>query len=411
MGSTLHSGVGVLFVSVLFISASAVMALPTSSEESCIGTMTSPADGTTVLSIQGYNESGKQPAKLVGVGPQGEVLWVHHNAEEYDAVWSYDVDPMENGNLFVTAAIRDRKTVVYEFNPRTQKTVWETRFDIADTHDADLINNGTEILVANMRNYNETTEENDARIFVYNRSQEKIVWEWQFDEQTTFTKQQGAPYERAWTHVNDVDKIGPGEYLISPRNFDQAIVVNRSTKRIEMRLGADNDYTILNRPHNPDYLESANDTPTLLVADSTNNRIVEYANPDCDLTDGHGWTRTWTLTGDLKWPRDADRLANGNTLIADTKNHRVIEVTPTGRIVWEVAAPWLVYDVARVTNPGESGGPTIQDQNATGSYETRPNSSFSHSELVECHQLLQSINGHAEKSARTSHRESAEEFE
>ena len=28
------------------------------------------------------------------------------------------------------------------------------------------------------------------------------------------------------------------------------------------------------------------------------------------------------------WPRDADRLPNGNTLITDSRNNRVVEVTP-----------------------------------------------------------------------------------
>ena len=52
----------------------------------------------------------------------------------------------------------------------------------------------------------------------------------------------------------DVDKVGDGEYLVSLRNFDQAIVVNRSTDAIDMRLGSDDDYAILDEQHNPDYL-------------------------------------------------------------------------------------------------------------------------------------------------------------
>jgi hypothetical protein len=36
------------------------------------------------------------------------------------------------------------------------------------------------------------------------------------------------------------------------------------------------------------------------------------------------------------WGGDADRLPNGNTLIADTENKRIIEVTPEGEKVWEV---------------------------------------------------------------------------
>jgi hypothetical protein len=142
------------------------------------------------------------------------------------------------------------------------------------------------------------------------------------------------------------------------------IVVNRSTKAIEMRLGADGNHSTLNEQHNPTYLESENGTPALLVADSENDRVVEYAYQDGE------WVQVWELGTDrLNWPRDADRLPNGNTLIVDTMNHRVIEVTPTGEIVWEAYTPWAPYDVERLVHGDEAGGPTMQDMNTSGSYE------------------------------------------
>ena len=59
-------------------------------------------------------------------------------------------------------------------------------------------------------------------------------------------------------------------------------------------------------------------TNTLYVSGS---RVVEV--------DRYG-TETWSYgnSGELNSPRDAERLANGNTLIADTNNNRVIEVGP-----------------------------------------------------------------------------------
>lgn len=47
-------------------------------------------------------------------------------------------------------------------------------------------------------------------------------------------------------------------------------------------------------------------------------------------------------------------------------NHRVIEVTPAGEIVWEMHAPWATYDAERVAHGDEPSGPTIREQNATG---------------------------------------------
>lgn len=133
-------------------------------------------------------------------------------------------------------------------------------------------------------------------------------------------------------------------------------------------LGEDDEYQTLYEQHNPMYLEGENSTPTILIADSENDRVVEYSRVGGPPGEGD-WERTWTLTGNLNWPRDADRLPNGNTLVTDTMNHRVIEVTPAGEVVWEMHAPWATYDAERVAYSDEAGGPTIQAQNASGSVE------------------------------------------
>lgn len=91
---------------------------------------------------------------------------------------------------------------------------------------------------------------------------------------------------------------------------------------------------------------------TVVVADSENDRIVEYK------YENNEWKLTCELKGSLNWPRDADRLPDGNTLI--THNHRVIKVTPQGEFVWEYFAPWAPYDAER-----ESQGSTIDSVNTT----------------------------------------------
>jgi len=378
----------VLILIVSLLAPSAVSAFthePTNLQK---GTIEEPADGTTVISIQGFKfagqSNGKKPARLVGVSPTGDVEWIH-NGSNNDVTWFYDVDPLDNGNLLVTGT-RQGGTTIYEYNPETGEQVWTERFDdVHDTHDADLINNGTELLVANMRNYNTTSETNEDRIFIYDRETEEITWEWQFEDHTEWTEDQGGTYaaeppNNDWTHVNDVDKIDDGQYLVSPRNMDQVMVVNRSTKEIDMRLGSDDNYDVMHEQHNPKYLESENGTPTITVADSENDRIVEYAKRDSgertnssrassDSSDGE-WTQTWELGGSqvFNWPRDADRLPNGNTLVVDSNNQRIIEVTPTGEVVWEFYAPWAPYDVERMNLGDEPDGPTIADQGAEGEY-------------------------------------------
>jgi hypothetical protein len=324
------------------------------------GTVESPANGTTVISVQGFKlagqRSGKKPARLVGVGPQGDVEWVY-DGDRQDIVWFYDVDPVANGSLLITGT-KPGKTVVTVWNPRTNRTRWSQTFDWEDTHDVDQIN-GDQLLVANMRNYNETTGKNNDRLLIYDLSSDEVVWEWKFRNHG-YNRSGGGSYSDDWTHVNDVDKIGEGRYLASPRNFDQVIVVDRATGNVTMQLGSDGNLSRLYEQHNPQYLRGEGGTPTMLVADSENDRVVEYAKTNS------GWSQTWTLEGGFNWPRDADRLPNGNTLVTDTLNHRVLEVTPGGEVVWEFYAPWGPYEAERIRLGDEAGGPTTAEQDATG---------------------------------------------
>jgi hypothetical protein len=359
----------VLLLVVALLAPSAVSAVTYDQEESNLqkGTIESPANGTTVISVQGFHFQGKgnrkKPARLIAVGPRGNVEWVHNGSKE-GATWFYDVDPLKNGNLLVTSTQRGG-TLVYEYNPETKEKVWKQFLEIHDTHDVDLINNGSQLLVANMRAYNKSTGKNDDSIYVYDLEKDEIVWRWYF--RNYYEKSAGMDeYTGDWTHVNDVDKIGPGKYMAAPRNMDEVLVIDRETKNVTMKLGQDGgNHDIIYEQHNPDYLESESGTPTILVADSHNHRVVEYAKR------GNDWEKTWEMGSSEKfnWPRDADRLPNGNTLIVDSSNHRVIEVTPKGKIVWEFYSPWLPYDAERIAHSGGSNGPTMADQGVTGKYQ------------------------------------------
>jgi hypothetical protein len=377
-----RAGLALLIVALLV--PAGVSALTFNPSDFKRGTVTEPADGDTVVGIQGFHFKGhgseKKPARLASITARGQFDW-QFAGDNVGARWFYDVDPLDNGNLLVVSTNPDG-TVVFELDPEDREIVWTERFDLTDTHDVDLINED-ELLIANMRNYNETTGENDDRLVVYNRTRGEFVWEWQFREHG-FDPDGGGAYDDDWTHVNDVDKVGPDRYLASPRNFDQVIIVNRSTDEIEMRLGTDDDHGVLYEQHNPDFLVSEDGHPTVLVADSENDRVVEYerrcdgdADPMAAAPDDCSWERTWELSGGFNWPRDADRLPNGNTLVTDSLNHRVVEVTPDGTVVWEYYATWGPYETDRPSavntaaarTGGSARGPTIADQGMAGSYE------------------------------------------
>ncbi|MFB6126769.1 MAG: aryl-sulfate sulfotransferase [Halolamina sp.] len=355
----------------------------------CTGRMTEPAAGITVVSTQGArlgdDVAGKRPARLVAFGPTGEVLWVHHSGREHGVVWSYDVDPMADGDLFVTATTTGR-TELYELNTTTGEREWVETLNMTDTHDADYLGDGR-IVVANMRNYDAANGTNDDRVVVYDRTTDEIVWEWRFER--VFDREGGGDYEEDWTHLNDVDAVGDGRFLLSPRNFDSVLLVDRDSKEVVRRLGRDDRHEILFEQHNPDYLRSDGGRDTFLVADSENDRVVEYEHT------GLRWRRTWTAGSSetLNWPRDADRLPDGNTLVADSRNDRVVELTPDGEVVWEAYAPWLVYDVERVPVGDGSRGPTVADVNAGGATSLQNASPPSVSRRERCAAALRNHSG------------------
>ncbi|PSQ14162.1 hypothetical protein BRD02_10190, partial [Halobacteriales archaeon QS_8_69_73] len=346
------------------------------------GTLESVADNETVVSVQGFHFEGegsqKKPSGLVGVDRRGRTAWTLNGStadwpvETADqSWWFYDVDPLPNGNLLVVNTFPG-ETFVHEYDPETDERVWGERFPgMVDTHDVASLND-EEIAVANMRNYDEEAGVSDDRVVIYNRTRGEITWEWYF--RNHYSEDTDGGYNDDWSHVNDVDPIGEEYLLLSPRNFDQVVVVDRATKEIVMRLGEDDDHATLYEQHNPDYLEREDGTPTMLVADSENDRIVEYER-DCGDADprlGAGtppedceWELVWAVDG-FNWPRDADRLPSGNTLVTDSLNHRVVEVTPEGEVVWEFHATWAPYDAERGA-PG-SDGPTMADRSAGGRF-------------------------------------------
>jgi hypothetical protein len=327
------------------------------------GTVTQPAEGRTVVSVQGWVIDGetnrKKPARLAAAGPRARTAWIYTGTRG-GAHWFYDVDPLPNGNLLVVSPGLDG-TLVYELDPDARERVWERRLPIHDTHDVDRLSED-ELVVAAMREWNPETNTNHDRVFVYNLTTDAVTWEWELRDH--FPPETDGGHREDWSHVNDVDPLPGDRLLVSPRNFDQVVVVDRDTGAIEMRLGADGRFETLHEQHNPDYLESEDGTPTILVADSENDRVVEYAYENGE------WVRTWTLTG-LNWPRDADRLPDGNTLVTDSLNHRVIEVTPRGEVVWEYVVTWGPYDAERVAHGDGSAGPTMRDLGTTGSHQVR----------------------------------------
>jgi Arylsulfotransferase (ASST) len=313
--------------------------------------------GNTLISVQDYQYDGR----LIEVTPNGDVAW------EFDPPNSrvFDAERLKNGNILVAVTTKlepkacpveqlqvnsDQciKSRVLELDYETKNVVWKyTWYDEYITHhevhDVDRLANG-ETAIIDMGN---------DRAFTVNQ-QGNITWEWHAEnhlEKGTpfYAKYGGDPNpggEKDWTHMNDIDRLENGNFQISVRNFDAVIEVNPNTNKIVDVIGEPGNHSFLYEQHSPQRLE---EWGTILIADSENDRIVEY-----DTASGK---RVWEYGGNdiLLWPRDADRLPNGNTLITDSLHNRVFEINEQGDIVWEYKGVDLPYSADRLSVPEESG--------------------------------------------------------
>ena len=159
----------------------------------------------------------------------------------------------------------------------------------------------------------------------------EVTWEWKASRRYDAPPD---PTRRDWLHMNDIDRIGDGRFLVSVRNANQLLVLQRGEGVVEVingDVGGDRtgDPDVLYHQHNPQWLGDG----AVLVADSENHRIVEL-----HRTENGSWEPAWVLreAGGQRfdWPRDADRLPGGTTLITDTRNARLLVVDENGTVRW-----------------------------------------------------------------------------
>lgn len=351
-----------------------------------------PTENHTVVT-----ESGRV-GTITAYAPNGEVIYYNNSRTKY-----FDVDPVEDDPLTIEYVATDTihtegptcssppcaLNVIERVDLETGEVevVYE-RYDhkerAAEWHDSARINE-THVVVADM-----VTDQ----VFVVNTETEIVEWVW--DAQRDFSVESGHAYPRDWTHLNDIEYIEDGEHegriMVSLRNHDQVVFLDPAEGLVaDWTLGSENDYDIQYEQHNPDYIPESRGGPAIVVADSENGRVQEFQREDGE------WTRTWQWTDDrMQWPRDADRLPNGNTLITDTHGNRVMEVNESGDIVWQVES-MLPYDAERLETGAESAsGQSAREldlESRTGT-EDDGNSGFEFSPFEFLGGLLESILPH-----------------
>lgn len=383
----------------------------TAADRSASGASDSPVaatNGTTVIATDSNawlgqkSDNPRSNAELIAITPNGSVGYYNDSHTRY-----WDVDPVPGTNATVEYAYADhmnasqcpafQEDAYYDTNAyatSVNRSTWDAygRASMDDSGGA-CTQNGVERVNLSTgevtpiysaltpgkesTRWHDTDRINDThlavadiyldRVFIVNTTSKRITWSWapardaleQFAPSHT-----GGPYPLDWTHMNDIEVLEDGRFMASLRNNDRVIFLDpqRSPSEAldeEWTIGAEDETDILYEQHNPDYIPPKQDGPAVLIADSENNRVVEYQR------ENGAWNRTWTWSdGRAQWIRDADRLPNGNTLIADSNGNRVFEVDRQGEIVWqsETAFP---YEAERFETGDESaGGPSVPSANS-----------------------------------------------
>lgn len=313
----------------------------------------SALDGTVLLALNGDLGVRGFPSRVVEVDRAGQVVWEYHLPD--DRHFITDVRKLPNGNvLFVAATLDDLVNVPLEakrWKPAEEKMlVYEVdqgrnvvrRQSLPATHHAEMLPDGNLLLVDSVGDtVNEVAPDG------------RFVWTWDGAEHIQrYTPQnytglpQGAvggssirnmyahfregmlpgndPLAGAggdWLHLNSAQRLPNGNTVLSIRNLDLVAEVNPRGE-VVWSYGA----LVLKHQHCAWVLENGN----LLVSDNGNARIIEVDRGTQEIV--------WEYSEGLMFPvmGCAYRLPDGNTLITDSGNRRAIEVTPDKRVVWEL---------------------------------------------------------------------------
>ncbi|NOZ62781.1 MAG: hypothetical protein GXO74_14005 [Calditrichaeota bacterium] len=120
-----------------------------------------------------------------------------------------------------------------------------------------------------------------------------------------------------------------GKIFICDKGNNRVILVNEADSTIEWKYNSG-----LNNPVDIDYSEAQN---AVLITDQSNHRVILVSLDTNGIIWSFGTSNGTpdSLSKGLNLPADADFLDNGNILIADAGNHRLIEVNNAGQVVWE----------------------------------------------------------------------------
>ena len=240
---------------------------------------------------------------LLELDPHGDIIWEHTDPSQH-----HDFNPTPNGNVIYLA---------WELTPSKEAERVKGGMPDSDHDDGGI--------------YEDVLREVDRN--------GKIIWEWRLKDHFPYDKYplRHASNRHEFAHANTCYVQADGNILVSFRQIDLVILVNRQTNEIIWEM-ADRSW---GGQHDSQQLDNGN---IILFANGSeqsspeHSRILEI-DPNTKET-------VWQYKGQpavtFFSPRvsGVHRMANGNTFICEGFHGRMFEVTQAGKIVWEYISPF-----------------------------------------------------------------------
>jgi len=202
-----------------------------------------------------------------------------------------------------------------------------------------------------------------------------IIWEWALvDHVDPYVEYEGNPCDVLWSHANTVKFYENYEFngnvynavLFNARDLETFYMIEYPAGNILWSCGQHGTFgrgnpgePLFGQAHETELLANGN---ILLFANGRTSPVNESKAMEFEIIPEAGYVQevwSWSEPFYDSWGGDADRLPNGNTLITNVLQGRIIEVNPNGDKVWEMAVrsdrnptiqtSYTIYKFKRVT--------------------------------------------------------------
>ena len=299
------------------------------------------------------------PASYLGIDRNGQLVWVGRAGRTTPGARFFE--PTQDG-LFIDYTKSNTANGTYTFDviSPTSDYVREYPSPFTIHHDGAVLPNGNLITMSkiyqqvDVPDYGEIQLTGDSLAEITQTGE--VLWEWSSFEHldtTRFPVGDSQIKSGDWSHANSIMYLKDSdELVVSFRNQNQVIVIQKSTGEVTRTIGEDGDYTLISGEwffgQHHATLES-NDVLTVfdnhfISSTETTSRVVQYQINEAEKTIEEIWS--FDLGHFYRSAGEAAVLSNGGLLIAAGGAARdegapisVIEFNESRDIIWHIEVP------------------------------------------------------------------------